>query len=386
METWITVVAAVMAGAALGVLLLRFVRPPAKPEEKGLAEALQAQVTSLDQKVFQLTQGTNEALRGISGQVQRFVADSQTQIQGLVSSSQRQINDRLGESGRVLEAIQKDLAALQNETTHMAELGRDMLKLRDILGSPKLRGSMGEVMLERILKQALPPNAYRLPYKFDDGALVDAAVIFREGPDDVARVVPIDSKFPLENFRRAQESGISEEEKSSRWKDFLRDVKARVDEIAGRYIRPGEGTFDFAFMYVPSESVHYEIIVQDEKLGTGGSLLDYAAGKKVVPVSPNSLFAYLQVVVLGLKGMKVEREARHILEGLEKVQKDFCKFRDDFERVGKKISEADRAWHEAENRYRLLNGRMERVTGHTPEEPALEEGAAALPQGSPRET
>ena len=102
-------------------------------------------------------------------------------------------------------------------------------------------------------------------------------------------------------------------------KEFLLDVRDRVDEIADKYIRPEEGTFDFALMYVPAESIHYEIISQDEKLGEGGSLLDYAAAKRVIPVSPNSLLAYLQVIALGLKGMKVEKEARRIVQQLEKV-------------------------------------------------------------------
>ena len=168
--------------------------------------------------------------------------------------------------------------------------------------------------------------------------------------------------------------------------EFIKDVKARVNEIAEKYIKPEEGTFDFALMYVPAESIYYEIIVLDEKPGEAASVRDYATDRKVVPVSPNSLLAYLQVIALGLKGMSIEKNARQIVLELEKVYKDFDKFQGHFRKVGDKIDASRKEYDKATKRFELLDRKMVKVTDRSEEVLSLGEGEDEKAQTSGEES
>src|SRR5262249_38700258 len=154
-------------------------------------------------------------------------------------------------------------------------------------------------------------DAFRLQHAFRSGAIVDAAVCLGRN------IVPVDAKFPLENFQRLLKAGDEAEKKGFR-KAFVADVRRHIDAIAGKYIRPDEGTFDFALMYIPAENVYYETIVRDEAGGDGqaNGLFEHAIERRVIPVSPNCFYAYLQVILMGLKGMRVEESARQIFQGL----------------------------------------------------------------------
>src|SRR5256885_3207907 len=197
-------------------------------------------------------------------------------------------------------AIHEKLGAVGEATQLLAEQAKGLGELQQILRPPKARGGFGELLLAQLLGDRLPPTAYSLQYGFSGGERVDAVI-------RVDRLVPIDSKFPLDNFERmlAADNDI---ERQQFEKLFARDVKSHVDAIASKYIRPDEGTYDFAFMYLPSEAIYYELAC-----GKTGALLEYAHDKRVLPVSPTTLTAYLQVIVLGLKGLQIEQNAEEIM-------------------------------------------------------------------------
>ena len=193
-----------------------------------------------------------------------------------------------------------------------------------------------------MLGQILPAEHFATQYSFRSGEKVDAVV--RLGRS----LVPVDAKFPLENFKRIL-AATSEEESARAKRQFAGDVKKHIDAIAGKYILPDEGTYDFALMYIPAENVYYETIIKEDA-ADDKSLSHYALGKHVIPVSPNSLYAYLQTIVLGLRGMKVEERAKEIVEYLSRLQSDFTKFRDEYTLLGKHLGHAQASYQSAERR------------------------------------
>lgn len=225
----------------------------------------------------------------------------------------------------------------------MIDIGKDISSLQDILKAPKLRGILGEFFLEELLKQLLPQDRYVLQYGFKSGEKVDAVILLGQG------MVPVDSKFPLENFKRATAAGTEEETRRAR-KQFCQDVKKHIDQIASKYILPEEGTFDFALMYIPAENVYYETILKDEDSKETMSLAQHALSQKVIPVSPNSFYAYLQAIVLGLRGLRIENSAKEILSCLGQLANDFKKFYEDFEKLGFHLSNLNAVYEKAEKR------------------------------------
>ncbi len=237
------------------------------------------------------------------------------------------------------ERLSKDLGGLSKATEQMMEVGKTISSLEDLLKPPKLRGGMGETLLGELLSQILPGN-YELQYQFKDGSRVDAVIKIGNN------LVPVDAKFPLESFRRMIALDDDEESKRER-KVFIRAVKKHIDDISGKYILPDEGTFDFALMYIPAENVYYETIIKDED---GSDLFPYAAERRVIPVSPNSFFAYLQVIVRGLKGMRIEEKALEILEHLNRLHVDEDRFRKEFDTLGNHLRNAQNKYEEADKR------------------------------------
>lgn len=238
------------------------------------------------------------------------------------------------------ERLAGSLGELSKATEQMMEVGKTISSLEDLLKPPKLRGGMGETMLGQLLAQILPEQHYELQHSFKSGDVVDA--IIRLGDS----IVPIDSKFPLEPFRRLTE--IENESKAQRErKAFVRTMKKHIDDIAQKYILPDEGTYDFALMFIPAENVYYETIIKDEH---GGELFPYAVEKRVIPVSPNSFYAFLQVIVHGLKGLHIEERARAIMDHLARLQGDEARFREDFAVLGTHLKNARNKFEDADRR------------------------------------
>jgi DNA recombination protein RmuC len=205
------------------------------------------------------------------------------------------------------------------------------------------------LLLENLLRDRLPPDAYELQYTFSTGERVDAVVRAAD------RLLPIDAKFPLDNFERVV-SAENDVERQLHEKAFARDVKGHIDAIAAKYIRPDFGTFDFAFMYLPAEAIHYEVVA-----GKTGALLSYAHERRVFPVSATTFSAYLQMIVLGLRGLQIEQTAQDVMKQIAGLEVDFSRFRDDFEVVGKHISNAQSKYAEAEKRLDRFETKLERA-------------------------
>ena len=310
-------------------------------------EQLRVQVNDgLNKNILLLTEqqrGVNEQLRGITEQVNRQLMDSSGEI-----------HKRLDNAARVIGDVQKNIGELSEASKQIFEVGKDIATLQEILQPPKLRGGLGEQFLGELLSQVLPPQFFTLQYMFSNGERVDAVVRLGE------KIVPIDSKFPLDNFKRIIESKTEEERRGCQ-KTFYRDVKKHVDDIACKYIVPSEGTYDFALLYISAENVYYETITKDDSFGEGKGILNYALNKRVIPVSPNSFYAYLQVIVLGLKGLQIEKDAQSILALLASLKKDLGGFQEDFQLVGKHISNAMNKFEEARRRLDKFNFKLEQI-------------------------
>ncbi len=231
----------------------------------------------------------------------------------------KQLNDRLDKAAQALAGVNKEVGK-------MSEIGRNMQELQDFLKSPKLRGNIGEQVLNDLIAQIFPKNSFHLQYTFRSGEKVDAAIQTDAG------ILPIDSKFPMENFQKMVKSETDLESQQFK-RDFIRDVKKHIETISKKYILPDEGTMDFALMYVPSETVFYEIVRTDD-------ILDYARSRRVYLVSPSTLYAHLQTILLSFEGKKIETKSREIFTILRALKIDYEKVDESMLTLGKHITNA----------------------------------------------
>ena len=316
--------------------------------------AVRADVTTFGGQVAaqlgQLQSVVAMELQQVTAEVNRRLQDGMA----LMQDAQKTMGQRLEDASRAVTEVHGQLGALGEATRRMEQVGRDISGLEQILRAPKMRGGFGETLLERLLAEILPPDSYRLQHGFRSGDKVDAAIVV------AGRLVPVDSKFPLENFRRMLEEPDEDRRRQAR-RAFLRDVRGRVDEIARKYIVPDEETFDFALMYIPAENVYYEVILRDE--AEEESLLGYSLARRVVPVSPNSFYAYLQVILLGLRGLRIEQNAREILGMLGRLQNDAARVREHFDTLGRHITNAKNKYDETTTSLARLEGKIEDVAG-----------------------
>ena len=249
--------------------------------------------------------------------------------------------------------IQRKLGSLESSAAAIQEIGKEVSSLQTLLHTPKLRGNFGEYLLYNLLKDTLPPKNFSLQYSFSDGAKVDA--IIRLGKN----IIPVDSKFPLESFERYLTASDAEGKKKAK-SEFTSSVKARIDEISKKYIRPEENTFDFALMYIPSESVYYEILAKDTNKGY--ELFDYSMKNRVIPVSPNTFYAYLMSVVYGLKGMKIDEQAKEIVKKLNGIQIAFKNLNNEIATLGKHITNAGAKFKEVQESADKIETSLENLT------------------------
>jgi DNA recombination protein RmuC len=243
----------------------------------------------------------------------------------LLDSLQRNsesLNIRLDNAAKVISDVQKNVGEL-------GEIGRSMRDLQSFLQSPKLRGNVGEHVLKELLGQMLPKSSFHLQYSFKSGHTVDAAIKTSGG------IIPIDSKFPMENFRKMSD-GRGEVDQKIAAKQFIRDVKTHIDTISKKYILTDEGTIDYALMYIPSEAVYYEIV-------NNPKLFDYAGEKRVLPVSPTTFYAYMKSILMSFEGAKVAQEAKQILASLRAIKKDYGKLETNIVLLGKHLGNATKA-------------------------------------------
>ncbi len=272
-------------------------------------------------------------LQLLAGQVSGVTKAVNGQLSALASQMQNQtgqLGARLDHAARMMGEVNLGLGGINAATKELSEIGRNISGLQDILRAPKLRGGLGEFLLGELLSSCLPSGHFTLQHTFKNGKRVDAVI--RIG----GRVVPVDSKFPLENFSRIVEAATDEEKRGAR-KKFVADCRRHIDAIASSYILPEEGTFNFALMYIPAENVYYETIIKGISPGDESLIMRYAFSKRVIPVSPNTFYAYLQTILMGLRGFDVARRAEEILTNIERLGNDYAGLASDLEVLGRHI-------------------------------------------------
>ncbi len=281
---------------------------------------------------------------------------------GLLKQDLTHMNQRLDKAAEVF-------GGLQNELGKMQELGRGLKDIQDVLKSPKLRGNVGERLMGDLIKQNIPKDNYRLQYEFKSKAKVDAVVKTKNG------LIPIDSKFPVENYLKYAQAK-NETEKAAYHKQFTADVKKHITDIAKKYILPGEGTVDFALMYVPGEAVYYEIM-------TNTDLDIYANSLRVFLVSPHTFTYYLGIILLSLEGDMIEERAKEVMNFLKDIQGDTRRFAEEFNLVQKHLGNAKSQMDNASNSFSRLGAKIDsasQLTSHKPKK-QLEQPVAALLEG-----
>lgn len=311
---------------------------------------MQQQIDHLRVQLSQTLDNNTQLVQQQLGQLLGHVNERLKENAEILQKTQLGLGERLDNAARVVGNVQKSLGGLEEANRKIYEVGRDIASLQEILRAPKLRGGLGEFFLEDLLAQILPSHHFVTQHAFKSGERVDAVIKLGSS------LVPVDSKFPLENFKRMLEAA-NDDERTRIKRQFINDVKKHVDAIAAKYILPDEGTYDFALMYIPAENVYYETIIKDDAEGEKG-LTHYAMSKRVIPVSPNSFYAYLQAIVLGLKGMKVEERAKEIIQYLSRLGGDFEKFREDFGLLGKHLGHAQSSYQTTEKRLEQFGQRL----------------------------
>src|SRR3989339_1701430 len=337
----LAIILSIITLVAVAFLIVKLNQPAAKQE---------------DNKSIDLIQKQMEEIRG---SVTKLYADNQTIIQKVntdftqtIQNLDKNTNSRLDNAAKAIKDVYGRLGEVAESTKQVNEVAKDISSLQEILRAPKIRGGMGELFLSDLLKQVLPASRYQLQYYFKSREAVDAVIVLKEG------MVPVDSKFPLENFKKIMGSE-DEVQKIAAKKQFIKDVKKHIDAICNKYILPDEGTFDFALMYIPAENVYYETIIKDENLDDGKSLFQYAIEKRVLPVSPNSFYAYLQTILLGLRGMKIEAQAQDILRNLGRLAGDYGKVTEDFSKMGTHLKNLTAAYDNTDKRIGRFGDKLE---------------------------
>ena len=266
------------------------------------------------------------------------------QMNQSIQEANKIISQNLGSATEVFGNVKEQLGKLEQTNKQIIAISQDISSLQELLRAPKFRGAMGETFLENLLSQVLPKEHYQVQYRFKSSDSVDAVIRLGE------RLVPVDAKFSLENFQKMLETS-DEQLKESFRKKFIQDIKNRINEIAVKYILPAENTYDFALMYIPAENVYYEVIIKED-------IFTYSMSKKVIPVSPNTFYAYLQVICLGLRGLKVEENAKMILKSLGALSVETERFKEDFNILGNHLLNANTKYADAQKRFEKVSERL----------------------------
>jgi DNA recombination protein RmuC len=373
-----TLIAIVVGLSAVLISLALFLRKPVAPGPA--VDDLRGEMRQLRDTVQNINTAFSGQLQAVTSNVQASLGGVTADLGRRLDSINRQVTEQLNQSTIVMSAsadavnknmtaVQTTFAGLQRQVGEMTEqarqlsdMSRAVTALEHVLRAPKMRGAFGEEQLENLLGLVFSRQQYALQYRFSSGEVVDAVLFLPLGR------VAVDSKFPLENFRRIAEPAGEDEKKAAR-REFLRDVRRRVDEIASRYIRPAEGTLPFALMYVPAENVYYEAIVRNDD--EPFQLYRYCLEKRVVPVSPNSFYAYLQTIMVGLKGMQVSERAESIVREIEALRIELDKFVKAYETVGSHVRNAASKLEEGSKLLNKVELRVESLAGSGAEQQTL---------------
>jgi len=325
-------------------------------EVQGLRSEMQTQMQPMAANVMQLTRAVTQEITQARSDLQKGLTDSGR----LATDAQKNVAAELRDSRDALSAINRSLGEFQEAGRELSQVSQS---LQTILSGARTRGALGEVVLERMLEDALPQSQFEVQYRFaSTGAQVDA--IIRAG-ERLEKMVCVDSKFPREAYVRLVETG--EEAR----KDFAQAVRKHADSIAEKYILPGEGTLDFALMFVPSESIYYELLMTEDS--KHGPLDEYCRSIRVFPVSPNTFHAYVRVILMGIRGLQMEENARRMQKELAGLEKQIESFAELYEKLGNHLRNAQKSYEDADNKLNRARGALSQMAqGVLPEAPQPE--------------
>ncbi len=317
-----------------------------------------------------------QRLDGLERALDSRMSESSRQVHETMKTQNESTRSQANETARLIREITQEITSVKEIGRQTQSFAEQLQSLQDVLKNPKQRGILGEYYLETVLKNVLPPGMYRMQYPFKNGEIVDAAVFIND------KIVPIDSKFSLDNYNRYA-SSRDDAERALHEKAFVNDLKLRISETA-KYIRPEEGTMDFAFMFIPSEGIYYELLVNT--IGSGGldgedeNLIQRAASKyKVIIVSPTSFLAYLQTVMQGLKAMEIEQKAEIIQKRVGELGKHLGAYEDYYRRLGSSLGTTVSHYNSAYKELGKIDKDVYRIAEmHTGIEPVLVEKPATL--------
>lgn len=311
-----------------------------KQIEEMKIKQIEAQTEALrqQQELFVKTQDSMvNQLQNILKVVNDNLISTQGNINNQLQAILKTVNDNLTNTQgnitnqlKVVGEIEKKLGALQETARQIQEIGQDISSLQEIFKTSKIRGNIGEMLLEDLLGQIFTKENFQRQYRFKDNTIVDAVIKLGN------KLIPIDSKFPIEDFQRIVEAKDNRSKGVAKTA-FIRNVKKKIDDIAEKYIRPDEGTYDFAIMYIPAENVYYEAVINEsfrEYESKANEILNYAIQKHVIPVSPNSMYAYLMAIAYGLKGFKLEQKTELILSRISAIVNDYKNFQESYKILG----------------------------------------------------
>jgi DNA recombination protein RmuC len=343
-------------GIALVALMLR---ASSRRSEAQLSAVRQEMQSSLATQLQSVAGQLNHLMQSVTQQLGQVRQELQTGVAStgqLAADAQREVSQQLKSSTDALVQMSQKVGEMQQTSQ---DLSKATQTLQSVLGGAKTRGSLGEIALEGLLADALPQAAYATQYRFPStGAVVDAVVHHGD------RLLCVDSKFPLEAYRRLTEEGDDAR------RDFSVAVRKHADSIAEKYILPDEHTLDYALMFVPSESIFYELLMSTD--AKHGRLEEYCRGKHVLPVSPNSFFAFLGAVAVSLQGQKIEENARHLLASLAGVTKQVESFTDIYERLGTHLRHAQQSYEDADSKLTRARNSLDQMS------------QGALPEAAPK--
>jgi len=299
--------------------------------------------------------------------LQNQVQEMNRTLDKKMSFNQQVMQKQFGQSAKIITAVTEKLTKLDETNRQVVNFADQLQTLQDTLKNPKQRGVLGEYYLENVLKNVLPPSAYQMQYKFDDGDIVDAVVFVKD------KVIPIDSKFSLENYNRIVEEK-DETRRKELEKEFKHDLKMRIDETS-KYIKPSKGTMDFAFMFIPAEGIYYDLLVNRVgavKLNTH-DMIEYAFKEKhVIIVSPTSFFAYLQTVMQGLRALQIEEGAKEIRKQVEKLAKHLMSYEEYLKKMGNNLSTTVNMYNSAYKEFSKIDKDVVKITEGEKKVDALE--------------
>lgn len=342
---WIIVV--ILIAGFVGIFLLFGRDRQNKPETAEKMGALLERLTNLAEQNKELRHVLDTKLAETHQSNQEQMGKTAALIQGIS-----------GQSARLIAEVTEKLTKLDETNRQVVTFSSQLQNLQDILKNPKQRGILGEYYLETVLKNVLPPGSYQMQFPFKNGVIVDAVVFVDK------RIIPIDSKFSLENYNRILETSINSPERKRYETAFVADLKNRIDE-SSKYVKPEENTMDFAFMFIPSEAVYYDLLVNKIGALTGETrdMIQYAGEKKVIVVSPTSFLAYLQTVLQGLKNQKISEQAKDIIKQVINLSRHLQSYEEYMQKMGKNLGTTVSMYNHAYKEFVKIDKDVLKISG-----------------------